>query len=91
MAIINGQPAVDIANLIDEPQQAKRTFRTTKAFHGYIRDAYQIECRKEQQIYSIWTMLHSIDENQPSGTADYQNICYPIRQISIPSKESGLQ
>ena len=36
MAIINGQQAVDIANLIDQPQQAERTFCTAKAFHGYI-------------------------------------------------------
>jgi len=43
MAIINGQQAVDIANLIDEPQQAERNLWTAKAFHGYISDAYRIE------------------------------------------------
>ena len=49
MAIINGQQAVDIANLIDEPQQAERTFWTAKAFHGYISDAYQIEYSYERE------------------------------------------
>jgi transposase len=43
MAIINGQQAVDIANLIDQPQQTERTFWTAKAFHGYVSKAYQIE------------------------------------------------
>jgi len=50
MAIINGQQAVDIANLIDQPQQAERTFWTAKAFHGYISKAYQIDCSYETVV-----------------------------------------
>ncbi len=50
MAIINGQQAVDIANLIDQPQQAERTFWTAKAFHGYIGETYQIECSYETVV-----------------------------------------
>jgi hypothetical protein len=30
--------------LIDQPQQAQRTFGTAKAFHGYISKEYQIQC-----------------------------------------------
>ena len=36
MAIINDDQASELADLIDQPQQAERTFSTAKAFHGYI-------------------------------------------------------
>jgi putative transposase len=44
MAIIHDQQADELAMLIDQPQQAQRTFWTAKAFHGYISSTYQIEC-----------------------------------------------
>ena len=44
MAIIHDQQADELAMLIDQPQQAERTFWTAKAFHGYISSTYQIEC-----------------------------------------------
>jgi putative transposase len=44
MAIIHDQQAAELAMLIDQPQQAQRTFWTAKAFHGYISSTYQIEC-----------------------------------------------
>ena len=40
MAIINDQQASELTDLIDQPQQADRTFWTAKAFHGYISKAY---------------------------------------------------
>ena len=33
--------------MVERPDKADRTFWTAKAFHGYIRDAYQIECSYE--------------------------------------------
>jgi transposase len=50
MAIIDAHQARDLVNLIDQPQQADRTFWTAKAFHGYIGKAYQIECSYETVV-----------------------------------------
>jgi transposase len=44
MTIINNQQASELTDLIDQPQQAQRTFWTAKAFHGYISKEYQIQC-----------------------------------------------
>jgi hypothetical protein len=43
MAIIDDQQAPQLAQLIDQPQQAQRSFGPAKAFHGYISDQYQIQ------------------------------------------------
>ncbi len=50
MAIIDDQQAPQLVQLIDEPQQAQRSFWTAKAFHGYISDAYQIQCSYETVV-----------------------------------------
>jgi len=50
MAIINDQQAPQLAPLIDQPQQAQRSFWTAKAFHGYISDQYQIQCNYETVV-----------------------------------------
>lgn len=50
MAIIRDQQASELADLIDQPQQAGRTFWTAKAFHGYIGNAYQVECSYETVV-----------------------------------------
>jgi hypothetical protein len=42
MTIINDEQASQLTDLIDQPQQAQRTFWTAKAFHGYMSKAYQI-------------------------------------------------
>ena len=50
MAIIDDQQAPQLVQLIDEPQQAQRSFWTAKAFHGYISDPYQIQCSYETVV-----------------------------------------
>ncbi|MEJ2392870.1 MAG: IS630 family transposase [Gammaproteobacteria bacterium] len=50
MTIINDQQAWQLTNLIDQPQQAQRTFWTAKAFHGYISKEYQIQCSYETVV-----------------------------------------
>ena len=65
MAIINGQQAVDSANLIDQPQQAERTFWTAKAFHGYISEAYQIECSYETVLRFFHKQGYALKTPQP--------------------------
>ena len=50
MAIISEQQAMELTDLIDQPQQAQRTFWTAKAFHGYISKAYQIQCSYETVV-----------------------------------------
>lgn len=65
MAIINGQQAVDIANLIDQPQEAERTFWTAKAFHGYIGKTYQIECSYETVVRFFHKQGYALKMPQP--------------------------
>jgi len=65
MAIINGQQAVDIANLIDQPQQAERTFWTAKAFHGYISEAYQIQCSYKTVVRFFHKQGYALKTPQP--------------------------
>lgn len=48
--IINGEKASKLASLVDHPENADRTFWTAKAFHGFIQDAYQIECSYETVV-----------------------------------------
>jgi hypothetical protein len=45
MAIINDQQTLELTDLIDQPQQAQRSFWTVKAFHGYIS-----VCKNEEQL-----------------------------------------
>ena len=49
-AIIKNQQASELTELIDQPQQADRTFWTAKAFHGYISDVYKIDCSYETVV-----------------------------------------
>jgi len=42
--IIRKEQKNELAELIDQPHQADRSFWTAKAFHGYISDVYQVEC-----------------------------------------------
>lgn len=65
MSIINGQQAVEVANLIDQPQQAERTFWTVKAFHGYISEAYQIECSYETVVRFFHKQGYALKTPQP--------------------------
>ena len=50
MTIINDEQASQLTNLIDQPQQAQRSFWTAKAFHGYISETYQIQCSYETVV-----------------------------------------
>jgi transposase len=50
MTIINDQQALQVTNLIDQPQQAQRAVWTAKAFHGCISKEYQIQCRYETLV-----------------------------------------
>ena len=50
MAIIKDQQAPQLAQLIDQPQQAQRSFWTATAFHGYISEKYQIQCSYETVV-----------------------------------------
>jgi len=43
-SILNGEKARELAELIDQPGKADRTFWTAKAFHGYLGETYQLEC-----------------------------------------------
>jgi len=43
-SILKGDKAKQFAKLIEQPETADRTFWTAKAFHGYIGEAYQVEC-----------------------------------------------
>ena len=65
MSIINGQKAVEVASLIDQPQQAERTFWTARAFHGYISEVYQIECSYETVVRFFHKQGYALKTPQP--------------------------
>lgn len=43
-SILRGEQVGQLTQLIEQPEQAERTFWTAKAFHGYISEVYRIEC-----------------------------------------------
>lgn len=49
-AIISESQTCQLYDLVEHPDKADRTFWTAKAFHGYICDAYQIECSYETVV-----------------------------------------
>ena len=65
MTIINGQQASQLTDLIDQPQQAQRTFWTAKAFHGYISKAYQIQCSYETVVRFFHKQGYALKTPQP--------------------------
>jgi len=43
-AILHGEQAAALTQLIEQPETVQRTFWTARAFHGYICETYHIEC-----------------------------------------------
>jgi transposase len=64
-AIIRDQQAVELAELIDQPQQADRTFWTAKAFHGYIGKEYQLQCSYETVLRFFHKQGYALKTPQP--------------------------
>ena len=64
-AIIRGQQAEDLAELIDQPQQADRPFWTAKAFHGYIGKEYQIQCSYKTVLRFFHKQGYALKTPQP--------------------------
>ena len=65
MTIIDDQQAPELAQLIDEPQQAQRSFWTAKAFHGYISQTYQIQCSYETVVRFFHKQGYALKTPQP--------------------------
>ena len=65
MAIINDEQAPELAELIDQPQQAQRSFWTAKAFHGYISDQYRIQCSYETVVRFFHKQGYALKTPQP--------------------------
>jgi len=65
MAIIRDQQAEKLADLIDEPEKADRTFWTAKAFHGYIGKQYQVECSYETVVRFFHKQGFALKTPQP--------------------------
>jgi transposase len=63
--IIKEHQASELAELIDQPQQADRTFWTAKAFHGYISDVYQIDCSYETVVRFFHKQGFALKTPQP--------------------------
>ena len=65
MTIINDEQASQLTNLIDQPQQAQRSFWTAKAFHGYISKEYQIQCSYETVVRFFHKQGYALKTPQP--------------------------
>ena len=49
-SILRGEQVGQLTQLIEQPEQAERTFWTAKAFHGYISETYRVECSYETVV-----------------------------------------
>ncbi len=49
-AILGGQQAKELVELLEQPEKAEQTIWTAKAFHGHIGDSYQIQCSYETVV-----------------------------------------
>ena len=47
---LQGEQASRLVELIEQPEQADRTFWTARAFHGYISESYQVDCSYETVV-----------------------------------------
>ena len=65
MTIIKDQQAMELSDLIDQPQQADRTFWTARAFHGYISKQYQVECSYETIVRFFHRQGFALKTPQP--------------------------
>jgi transposase len=65
MSIITDQQAPELAQLIDQPEKAKRDFWTAKAFHGYIGETYQIQCSYETVVRFFHKQGFALKSPQP--------------------------
>ena len=65
MTIIKDQQAMELSDLIDQPQQADRTFWTARAFHGYISKQYQVECSYETVVRFFHRQGFALKTPQP--------------------------
>lgn len=63
--IITDRQGDELAELIDQPQRADRTFWTAKAFHGYISDVYKIECSYETVVRFFHKQGFALKTPQP--------------------------
>ena len=63
--IINDQHVPKLVELIDQPQQADRTFCTAKAFHGYISKQYKIECSYKTVVRFFHKQGYAMKTPQP--------------------------
>jgi transposase len=65
MTIISDQQAPELAQLIDQPEKAKRSFWIAKAFHGYISESYQIQCSYETVVRFFHKQGFALKTPQP--------------------------
>ena len=64
-ALISAEQAEELATVVDHPILAGRTFWTAKAFHGYISEAYQIECSYETVLRFFHRQGYALKVPQP--------------------------
>jgi transposase len=64
-ALVGAEQAEELAAVVEHPIQAGRTFWTAKAFHGYISEAYQIECSYETVLRFFHRQGYALKVPQP--------------------------
>jgi len=69
-AILRGEQAAELTQLIEHPEKVERTCWTAKAFHGYISETYQIECSYQTVVRFFHRQGFALKTPQP----------YPDRQ-----------
>ena len=80
-----------LAELIDKPQQAKRSFWTAKAFHGYISDTYQIECSYRTVVRFFHKQGFALKTPQPwPDKQDEQQRDQFLKELNLLFNQSGV-
>ena len=79
-AIFNGEQAAVLAKLIEQPEQAERTFWTAKAFHGYISEVYQVDCSYQTVVRFFHQQGFALKAPQPWPDRQDESLRETFRQ-----------
>jgi len=90
-SILNGEQAEKFANLIDQPEKAKRDFWTAKAFHGYLGEVYQVECSYQTVVRFFHKQGFALKVPQPwSDRQDEEKRATFIKELEILYKDKTV-
>ena len=90
-AILRGEQAKEFAELIDQPEKADREFWTAKAFHGYLGEAYKLECSYQTVVRFFHKQGFALKVPQPwSDRQDEEKRRQFLKELEVLYKDSNV-